>query len=398
MKEHDDLAKPPAKRVRVLLMISSMRGGGSERQTLLLLRHLDRTRFEPHLYLIEAAGDLLSHVPSDVVVHAYQPSESASGIYFPGRILRDQVRHLETVLQSAKIDVIYDRTFHMTMIAAPAAKRLAIPRVSTLVSPPDRALPMVEKRFVWFKRRRLAKAYRQSAAVVAVSREVADAAVKYYGLPADVPAVIANPVDQDAVISQSEEVIGFEKREGRITLVCVGRMTAEKGQRVLIEAIAELESRDDLPALEVWLIGDGVLRTELETLARQALSRHQIQFVGHQANAPAWIAKADALVLPSLFEGMPNVVLEAMTIGVPVIATRAGGTVELQRDEPTMFMAEPGNAPSLAQAIEAFCEQPQKRDAHVEAATRLINTYHHVSKNFGEIETILVQAIAKSLL
>ena len=398
MKEHDDLATPPAKRVRVLLMISSMRGGGSERQTLLLLRHLDRNRFEPHLYMVEAEGELLTQVPGDVVVHAYQPGKSASGVYFPGRILRDQIRHLESVLRSAKIDVIYDRTFHMTMIAAPAAKRLAIPRVSTLVSPPDRALPMVEKRFVWLKKRRLAKAYHQSAAVVAVSQQVADAAVGYYGLPAHAQTVIANPVDHDAVTSQAKEDIRFEKREGRITLVCVGRMTAEKGQRVLIEAITELESRDDLPALEVWLVGNGVLRAELEALARKKVSRHQIQFVGHQDNAPAWITKADALVLPSLFEGMPNVVLEAMAIGVPVIATSAGGTVELQRDEPTMFMAEPGNASSLAQAIAAFCEQPKTRQAHVEAAKCLINTHHDVSRNVREIETTLVRAIARSLL
>ena len=58
-------------RRNVLLMISSMRGGGSEKQTLLLLRHLDPTRFRPHLYLTERAGELLDRVPDNIPVHAY---------------------------------------------------------------------------------------------------------------------------------------------------------------------------------------------------------------------------------------------------------------------------------------------------------------------------------------
>ena len=56
---------------RVLLMISSMRGGGSEQQTLLLLKHLDRSRFAPHLYLLNRDGELLDAVPNDVCIHAF---------------------------------------------------------------------------------------------------------------------------------------------------------------------------------------------------------------------------------------------------------------------------------------------------------------------------------------
>ncbi|TWT54168.1 4-alpha-N-acetylgalactosaminyltransferase [Rubripirellula amarantea] len=373
-------------------MISSMRGGGSERQTLLLLKHLDRQVFEPHLYMTEAEGCLLAEVPQDVVIHSYQPSDAASGFYFPGRILRDQTRHLLSVLDAARIDVIYDRTFHMTMLAGSAATSRSIPRVSTIVSPPERAVPMVEKRFVQIKKRRLAKAYRQSTSVIAVSQQAAASAVHYYGLSPEDVVVVANPVDVDEVTSQSAASVSVSRSANAITFICVGRMTAEKGQRNLIEALSLLESDTNVPSLEVWFVGDGPLRVDVENLARRTLSRHQVRFLGHQDNAPAWIASADALILPSLFEGMPNVVLEAMAIGKPVIATRAGGTVELQRDEPTMFMAEPGNPTSIAAAIRTYCDNPELIEQHVDAAKRLIDEHHNISKNVNRIETIMKDA------
>ena len=71
-----------------------------------------------------------------------------------------------------------------------------------------------------------------------------------------------------------------------------------------------------------------------------------------------YIAAADALVLPSRFEGLPNVVMEAMAIGTPVIATRAGGSMELQRDEPTAIWTNPGDPASLADALVQLATDP----------------------------------------
>jgi len=131
---------------RVLLMISSMRGGGSERQTLLLLKKLNRSRVTPSLYLIDRDGDLLSQIPDDVEVHSFHDTPRDSGFYFPGRALRQQAGHVAEIIQSNQIDVVYDRTFHMTLIADPACRSTRTPRVSTIVSPPHHALPMVESR------------------------------------------------------------------------------------------------------------------------------------------------------------------------------------------------------------------------------------------------------------
>lgn len=377
---------------RVLLMIGSMRGGGSERQTLLLLRHLDRDRFAPQLYLGERAGELLSEVPADVPVHAYSDSApSTPARYLPGRILRRQTRHLSELLRRERIEVVYDRTFHMSLIAGPAAARAAVPRVATIVSPPEYALPLLEKRFLVVKRWRLAQAYRRASAVVAVSRTAAASAERYYRLRAGSIRVLANPVDREAVREAAAGGAPPRPPGQQPTLVCVGRMTAEKGHHDFLDALRLVEE-DRNPPLRIWMIGDGPLRSGLEEAARTTLRRHEVEFFGALANPLPAIAAADALVCPSWFEGMPNVVLEAMALGTPVVATRAGGTVELQRDVPTLFWAEPGDPPSLARAVIELLGDPHAAKRRAENALAMLRRHHDLRTNVQAIEQLLAEA------
>jgi glycosyltransferase involved in cell wall biosynthesis len=378
-------------------MISSLRGGGSEKQTLLLLQHLDRSRFTPQLYLTQRAGDLLAQVPDDVVVHSFEDASRRGGLYFPGRALAQQVDYLRSVLSDNAIEVIYDRTFHMTMIAGAAARgsrgRVQIPRVSTIVSPPEHAVPMVERRFVALKRRRLAKAYRQSSSVVAVSRQAAESAERYYGLNAGTVHMIHNAVDCQALRreAQSQAI----ERDERITFVCVGRMTAEKGHHDLISAalLAQSQWPGSLPGLRLWMVGDGPLRGELESQCRGGkIEPGSIEFRGPQSCPAPFIAAADALVLPSHFEGMPNVVLEAMALGTAVIATRAGGTIELERDQPTILWAEPAKPASLAAAMLQLASDRAAAARRADAARAMVEKHHGVSQLTSRIEQLLAEA------
>jgi len=378
---------------RVLFMISSMRGGGSERQTLMLLKHLDRSQFSPHLYVMERAGDLLSQVPADVPIHSFEDVRKEPVIYLPGGMMRQQIRHLQKLLSDESIDAIYDRTFHMTMIAGPASRQRNIPRVSTIVSPPELALPLVEKRFVRMKQKRLAKAYKASRQIIAVSKIAADSAASFYQLPSNAITVLPNPVDTDA-LRQTIENEQRPETASTLKLVCVGRMTEEKGHRDLINAIVKAQANwpDTNPAIHLRLIGDGPLRADLEMLAREVRRPHSVEFSGTLSNVAPSIINADALILPSLFEGMPNVVLEAMALGTPVIATRAGGTIELEREEPTIQWAEPQNPNSLADAILSFASDPKSAVRRTQAATRLIIEHHNIETTCHHLEQYLTAA------
>ena len=395
-------------RRRVLLMASSMRGGGSELQTAMLARHLDRGRFDVHLYLTQAVGDLLSTIPNDVTIH--HPPESFSpriSDRIPGGLLKRQAEWFRDLIRRADVDVIYDRTFHMTLIAGhPIVQRGSsgrpCPRVSTIVSPPEVALPLVEKRFVWLKRQRLAQAYRRSAAVVAVSEAARRSAIRYYGLPESLVQTIRNPIDVDSIRGSAGSSEPGLEPDGSLRLVVVGRMTPEKGHATLLSAIGILAKDwpEQLPALRFRLIGDGPLRGDLESRWKDMVlaagpkdAIHRVEFAGAIQPACSEIAAADGLVLPSHFEGLPNVVLEAFALQTPVIATRAGGAVELQKssDEPTCHWAVPADPGSLARAIREFAEQADQRQLHVAKADRLIRENHDLRSAMDRISDLLMR-------
>ncbi len=302
-------------------MIASMDGGGSERQTLLLLRHLSRERFTPELLVLQRGGSLYEQLPPDVPVHCLEERMPNFRIGWPGRIHRAQVAALKQLLVERSIDVVYDRTFHMTLIAGPAAAAVGLPRVSTIVSPPSHAVPLNAGRFQWIKQRQLAQAYTRASQVIAVSSPTATDALRYYGLSSHQICVVPNPVDkQELDVTVASQPV--PPRDLRYTLVCVGRMTPEKNQACVIRALNHLKERyPDFPLPRLWLVGDGPLRKKLEAMSRRLDLTQNIEFVGHVASPAPWIAAADALCLPSLFEGFPNVMLEAMALGTPVIAS-----------------------------------------------------------------------------
>jgi len=115
--------------------------------------------------------------------------------------------------------------------------------------------------------------------------------------------------------------------QGRRLLLFVGRLDKQKGMDQFFQELPALFR--DLPDHDLVLVGDGPQATALARSARRLGVQERVHFLGWQPDIPPIMAAADLLVLPSRWEGMPNVVLEAMAAGKPVIATQAEGTVEL---------------------------------------------------------------------
>src|SRR6476661_6906357 len=156
-------------KIRVLFAIGEMSGGGSQRQMLGILRRLDRARFEPQLYIVTPGSELLGEVPADVPVHVCGQRHRRQRSIYPGQAHRARIRDLAELLRDQQIDVIYDRTYHMTLISAGAVQRRPTPRISTIVTDPARDFETNRERYGWMKRWQLKRAYRSADCVVAVS-------------------------------------------------------------------------------------------------------------------------------------------------------------------------------------------------------------------------------------
>ena len=191
-----------------------------------------------------------------------------------------------------------------------------------------------------------------------------EAVVEFYrqvGIPSAKLAMIPSGIADD------EPPPGVDPAEVRRSLglpedaplaLFVGRLAEQKGVADLLAAIDILQHvRPDLRTL---IVGDGPLRERLEAMARafRLVDSGRALFLGHRSDVPRLLAAADILVLPSLYEGLPNVVLEAMRFRKPVVATAAPGTTEVVVADETGLLVPMRNPPALAQAIRRVVADP----------------------------------------
>jgi glycosyltransferase involved in cell wall biosynthesis len=159
----------------------------------------------------------------------------------------------------------------------------------------------------------------------------------------------------------------------RFYVCAAGRLSPEKGHRYLLRAVANLIDR--IPGLLVVLLGEGRERPNLERLAAELGITNHVLFAGFKKDIHPWIQAADVLVNPSLTEGMPNVVLEAMALGTPVIATNVGGVPDLVEHLHSGVLVEPGDFTSLTAAIYASFGDPAERLALAQNAQKRLFEY-----------------------
>jgi glycosyltransferase involved in cell wall biosynthesis len=363
------------KRLRALFALGSLGAGGSERQTLHLLQHLDRKRFEPSLYLLRREGELLNEVPSDVRVHAFAGEDGASRFRLPGAVRRAQIDAFAAFLRKERPDVICERMLVTTLVAAPAAKLVGVPRVATFAADPNFDLADQAKRFRWLKKRILRSAYHDAAQLVAVSGGVAGLAADLYDLDEDRIRVIFNPVDLERIDRLAGESPRPFPDDGAFRVVTVGRLIPEKGIDHLIRAVATVVQEKRRGELRLHIVGQGPEESRLRSLARELRVEDRIVFHGYSANPFPYLRHADLFCLSSETEGMPNVLLEAIACRVPVLSTDCvSGPREILDGGRFGRLVPPRDSRALADAIEEALLDYPVWQAKVEPARRRLET------------------------
>ena len=381
-------------RVRVLCVIGSMGAGGSERQMIGLLSHLDRTRLEPLLYTIYAEGPLLAEVPDDVPVFSFGKQYEPPRLNWPGRLHGMQVRHLANTIRQQQIDLIYDRTYHAALVAGPAAQRTRVPQVSVVVNSPESDL-QTAGRFVGVKRRMLRKIYARAARVLTVSTDLQQEVVDYYGLPTQQVTAMPNGLDLARIDRLAAEACEPLEPQ-RFHVVCIGRLQPQKGYPVLIDAVDDLVHHRGQNSLCVHLIGDGPDGDALRSLVAERRLTDHVRFVGRLSNPYPMLRQAQLFCLPSLFEGMPNVVLEAMACRTPVLSTDCPtGPREVLDEGRLGCLIPPGDAAALADGIEsALCDDGPWAD-RVDPARQHIEHHYDHAVRIKSVESLLLDVVGR---
>lgn len=328
---------------RVLFLLPTLHGGGAERVVLTLLRHLDRERITATLAVLDGRNVAYrTEIPEDI---EYLDLGTVRVRHSLGSIVR--------LIRRRRPDTVFCIVSHLNL--ALALLKPLLPRGTRLVA---RETNVLSEALRTHPRERLWRAgfrhlYGRFDAVICQSQTMRTELVSQFGLAAAKAVVIHNPVDVERIRRLAEERLpeALPWSENDINLVAAGRLSAEKGFDILIEALARLKD----PRFRVTILGEGVLQPDLERLAEERGVRSRVHFAGFLANPYPVIARADAVVMSSRFEVFPNVVLEALACGTPVVATPApGGIFEIAAGRSDCVLAGGLSSEELASTIGSF--------------------------------------------
>lgn len=296
-------------------------------------------------------------------------------------------RWLAATLRRYRAAVAHSHEFSMAVYGGWAAWRSGIPHVITMHG---------SRYYAGRLGRRLAMriAVAASGKLVAVSKQLASHLSADLWLRASRVSVVANGVQSRPIVDSSLRAELGLAHDDRL-LLTIGNLYPVKGHRVLLTALALLRERQ--PTVHVALAGRGELAHELQTSAAQQQLGDRVHFLGLRSDIPNLLAGADIFVLPSLSEGLPLALLEAMFAGRPIVATSVGEVPTALGEGAAGLLVEPGDPAALAAALHRLLSDPKEAERLGQQAARRAETLYEVSQMVAEYARIYGDLLPESI-
>ena len=331
--------------LKILQLIPTLDRSGAEKQMVLLAKGLPRDRFRVEVAALTRLGPLEADLrKADIPV---------SLIGKPLKIDPFSLARLPRFLKELKFDVVQTWVFAANSYGRVAARAAGTPVVVTA----EMAVDLWKTRGHLAIDRRLASwsdmVVGNSKAVVDFYRDAGLPDSRLVMIPSGIEPGDPPEIDTDRAAVRAE----FGWPADAPLVLFAGRLMPQKGVDDLIAALDILQHVR--PQLKTLIAGAGPQRSELEETAHAFQLDDKVKFLGHREDVPRLLAASDLLVLPSLYEGMPNIVLEAMRHRKPVVATAAPGTTEVVVDGETGLLVPVKNFQGLARAIRQMIDDPE---------------------------------------
>lgn len=372
-----------AEKIKIVYLINGLGSGGAEMMLFRLLQKLDRSRFDPVVVsLLEQEGPIRANILNlGICVHVIgmQSKLDFLAVYRLYRLLK---RLSPVILQT--------QLFAADIIGRVIGRLLKIPVTVSSIR---------NIYYGGYNRDLLIKWTDPLAAkTTVVSSSAAQRLIQKEVIPPSKLIVIHNGLDPGRFTAG----LGREEKDNlRSALglpgagflwLAVGSLTPQKGYPDLLRACEILKAK--VSKFYLIVAGEGVMNKELQRLSARRGLTEQVFFLGRSDDIPRLMAAADALVLSSLWEGLPGVVMEAMASGLPVVATAVGGTPELVIDGQTGFLVPPGEPEVLASALEKVTALPVETLAAMGlAGRRRVEERFHVDRMVEKYERLYLQCL-----
>jgi glycosyltransferase involved in cell wall biosynthesis len=368
--------------LRVMFMLTDMRIGGAEILTANIIRRLDRRRFSPELCCLKERGALGEALADEIPVHA----NLLAGKY-DLRVWPRLVRLLRRRQTDAVITVgAGDKMFWGRL----AAKRIGVPVIiSALHSTgwPDgvgrlnRLLTPITDAFI------------------AVAPSHGRYLIEHERFLAEKVAVVPNGVDTDrfapnADVAAIRRELGIDSHDPVVGIVAALR--PEKNHELFLEMAHRL--RQHVPNARFLVIGDGPCRAALELIAERLGLESNVMFLGSRDDVPQLLSAIDVFALTSHIEANPVSILEAMSVGRPVVATNVGSVCEAVADGVTGFLVAPGDAAAFADRVILLLRDPKRRRAMGAAGRQAVIARWSIESMVGGYERLIESIYVRKVL
>jgi glycosyltransferase involved in cell wall biosynthesis len=311
--------------------------GGTQRQSLELAARLDRGRFAPELWVLMAGDDLM---PA-----ARERGLSVVHLGRDGWVSPRALWSLWRRLRTHPPDILFLLTAVPNIWGRILGRLARIPRI--VGNCRGGAAPRRQhERFLW----------PLAQCIICNAMAIKEDLAQNFGVDRERLHVIVNGVDTEFFRPDPDRRNGGPPRA-----LALARFAPDKDHDTLIRAFARVHAL--VPQAELWLVGDGPLRVAVGRQADALLPSGRIRFFPAQADVRPLLRQAGLLVLSSVAEALPNVVLEAMAAGLPVVATSVGGLPEVVAQGETGLLAPPRDPDALAQVLARLLADAGERGA-----------------------------------
>ncbi len=353
--------------IRIFYIITELDIGGAESMLFELVQCIDKNKFTPEVGCLKGEGVVGKKLEACGIKVKYFHIEKPWHIY--------KLANVISFLRQGHFNILHSYLFHANIVGRICGKLSGIPIILSSI----RVCEQERRYHLWMDRITNWMVNLE----ICVSKKVKNFTIEKANIPEHKLEVIENGIPYsflDAITSCRN------KKSHSLVVGTVARLSEQKGIKYLLYAAKRVT--EQFSDITFTIVGKGPLASQLKELSIKLGISSKVKFLGFRNDIPELLSVIDIFVLPSLWEGMPNVVLEAMSAGKPVIATDTGGSKDIIDNGINGVLVEPGNSEALAEAILKLLEDPVQRQRLGESAREKIKERFPIDKMVSKTEQV----------
>ncbi|GJQ57447.1 MAG: glycosyltransferase [Candidatus Scalindua sp. AMX11] len=370
--------------IKVCYIIGQLTKGGAEGQIYQLVKHLDRRRFCPTVISLSQGGYWAKEIRKlniQVVELQRRTHKEFTRLFKLVKLLKD-----------IKPDIVHTQLFSANTYGRVAA---IIARVPIIIGH-ELSLPVIgkDKKFYQICIEKFLSMFSQG--IICNSAKVSDILVKKHFYSVSKIFIVHNGV----VITDFQKQIKHSRKlkTNHKTVGIVARLDPAKNQRLFLDMANIILSMPENKSTKFLIVGDGPLKKELEEYSRNLGIEQNVIFTGERSDIPELLQEMDIFVMTSLFEGIPNAIMEAMLAGLPIVSTDVGAISEVVIDGENGFLCPSHDSKNLADKVIRLIKDEEEARSMGESGKKMILNAFGIEKMTNKIEDVYKKLLEKKCI